>query len=66
MKHVYHVMDIMDILEISRSQAYSFVRSVYETQVPFPVLKIGKSYRIPKEPFDAWISGKFSCEEKRN
>ncbi len=31
---------------------------VYKEGRPFPVLRVGSMYRIPKEGFDMWLSGK--------
>ena len=47
----------MTILEISRSSAYRFIQDCYQKQSPFPVLKIGNNYRIPKKTFEKWIGG---------
>lgn len=57
---VYDLADIQKRLKISRTTAYDFVRKVYKEKGPFPVLKIGKMYRIPKAGFEQWISGKHS------
>ena len=54
-KIVYEVTDIMAILNISRSAAYRFIQETYKDKEPFTVLKIGKSYRIPKKSFDEWV-----------
>ena len=56
-KLVYEVTDIMELLSISRSSAYRFIQETYKNKGPFSVLKIGKSYRIPKVSFDNWING---------
>ena len=54
-KNIYEVSDIMSMLNISRASAYKFIQKVHKENGPFPVLKIGKNYRIPKKPFDEWI-----------
>lgn len=55
---VYSVSDIMNILNISRTTAYDYVKSVYEKDnPPFRVIKVGKSYRIIKSSFDKWFNG---------
>lgn len=52
---VYEVKDVMELLNISRNCAYRFVQKTYKEKGPFPVLKIGTAYRIPKKPFDIWL-----------
>ena len=54
-KKVYTVRDITQILGISRTKGYEFIQKMYELQ-KFRVIKIGTSYRIPKESFDAWLN----------
>ena len=44
------VKEIQDILKIGTNSAYNLIHSK-----PFPVIKIGQSYRIPKGPFYAWM-----------
>lgn len=46
----YTVADIQEMLNISRSTAYKLI-----DDPPFPILRIGKSIRIPKEAFDNWL-----------
>lgn len=53
---VYTVNDIQKLLGISRSKSYDFIRKVDKEKGPFRVIKIGSSYRIPKESFDKWIN----------
>lgn len=48
----YTVNDIKTMLRISRASAYQLV-----SDPPFPVVKIGRSLRIPKEAFDRWLMG---------
>ena len=43
--------------EKCHTTVYDFIKRVEKEKAPFPVLRIGNSYRIPKEAFDAWISG---------
>ncbi len=56
-KRVYDVSDIQKILNIGRSKTYEFLDETYTNQKPFTVLRIGKLYKVPKEPFDLWVSG---------
>jgi len=56
-KMFYTVEDVQRILDISKNRAYELVRNAYEAQSPFPVLKIGTIYRIPKEKFMCYARG---------
>ena len=56
-KQVYTVTEMQQILNIGREAAYRFVGDAYKNKDPFVVLKIGKSFRIPKESFDRWMRG---------
>lgn len=54
---VYTVEEIQQLLGIGRTKIYAYIEGVYKSQEPFRVIKIGRSYRIPKESFDKWING---------
>lgn len=56
-QRVYSAEDIQVILGMKRSAAYNFLTKVYKEGKPFLVHKIGAMYRVPKEDFDAWLSG---------
>lgn len=43
--------DVQDILQIGTNSAYSLLHSH-----AFPVIRIGRSYRIPAEPFYDWLN----------
>ncbi len=45
------VKEVQQILKIGTNSAYNLIHSK-----KFPVIKIGQSYRIPREPFYAWLS----------
>lgn len=45
------VKEIQQILKIGTNTAYNLIHSK-----AFPVIKIGQSYRIPREPFLAWMA----------
>lgn len=48
-KQYYTVEELMEILSIGRNTAYKLIQTK-----GFPVLKIGKSYRISIEGFQKW------------
>lgn len=48
---VYKVKDIQEILKISKNAAYELIKSA-----PFPIIRIGNTYRIAKEGFDKWLN----------
>jgi hypothetical protein len=54
-KAVYLATDIQRALGLGRSKTYEYLRTVYKTQQPFRVIKIGKVFRIPKKSFDRWL-----------
>lgn len=47
---VLTVKELQPYLQISRTKAYQLVNTP-----SFPVLRIGKSIRIPKDQLDEWI-----------
>ncbi len=51
---VYSVYDVANVLGVSKSLAYDFLREQVEKK-EFPVLKIRKTYRIPRVPFEEWL-----------
>ena len=55
---VYDLTDIQKMLKIGRTASYDFIAKAYKEGSPFPVLRVGSMYRIPKEKFDMWLSGK--------
>ena len=54
---VYTVKEIQTMLRISKSMAYALVKSG-----AFPVIKLGDTYRIPKEGFDRWVQNSNTCQ----
>ena len=60
-----HAMEFMSTKElqeelgISRTTAYSLVQSG-----EVPSIKIGRSYRIPREMFEAWVKDKARTKTK--
>ena len=55
---VYDLADIQKMLKNGRTASYDFIAKAYKEGSPFPVLRVGSMYRIPKEKFDMWLSGK--------
>ena len=45
----YTVKDIQEMLKISRTAAYKLINSNQ-----FPIVRIGRSVRVPKEGFNQW------------
>jgi excisionase family DNA binding protein len=45
------IKEIREILQIGSNSAYNLIHSK-----AFPVIRIGHSYRIPKDPFYAWLN----------
>ena len=58
-KPVLTVGDIQRILQIGRNSAYTLLHSAV-----FPVIVIGRSFRIPSEPFFAWFDRSSEVENK--
>ena len=58
----YTVSDIITLLQISRAAAYGLVAKAYQTGLPFRVVKIGDTYRIPMQSFDDWLFGRSNNE----
>lgn len=56
-RRVYSTEEIQEILGMKRSATYNFLTKVYKDGHPFLVHKVGSMYRVPKESFDAWLSG---------
>lgn len=55
-RKVYTVGEVMLILGISRVKAYQLVH-----QEGFPVVRLGRSIRIPVEAFHRWLNSQ--CEQ---
>lgn len=57
-KKVYSVQEIQDILEISLPSAYQLVaRGLFKS------MKIGRTVRVSKKSFDAWLDGEDLVQE---
>ena len=49
-QEILTVEEMRQILKIGTNSAYNLIHSG-----AFPVIKIGQTYRIPVEPFYAWL-----------
>ena len=56
---VYTIKEVQQILGVSQSAIYRLITK----SPPFRVLKIGSTYRIPKEGFDAWMQNAHDCHD---
>ena len=54
-KRVYDPSDIQKILGLGRTKVYQWLDEIYRKQNYFRVIKIGRTYKIPKESFDKWL-----------
>lgn len=54
-KVVYTVLEIQELLGCCRSKAYELVENAYLNKDAFRVIKVGKSYMVPKESFHNWL-----------
>lgn len=52
---ILSVEDIQEVLQVGKNSAYDLVKKAYENKSPFPVIKIGRLYRVPKQKFMDWI-----------
>lgn len=55
MKKVLTVKDVAELLNICEKTAYSLVRQALVKDNMFKVIKIGRLYKIPTEPFLNWL-----------
>ena len=46
---VYDLADIQRMLKIGRTASYDFIAKAYKEGSPFPVLRVGSMYRIPRK-----------------
>ena len=58
-KRTYTVAEVMDILGVSRKKAYELCNSD-----SFKVVRIGRSIRVSKSSFDAWLDQQSSFTEE--
>lgn len=60
-KKVYSPKEIQKMLGLGKESVYVFLEEVYRNKKPFIVIKIGKLYKIPKEPFNRWLNGEINA-----
>lgn len=58
---VYSPREIQKMLGLGKESVYGFLEEVYMNKKPFMVIKIGKLYKIPKEPFNRWLNGEINA-----
>ena len=51
----YDTKEVFAMLGLKESRCYTYLDKVMTTGKSFAVIRIDKQYRIPKEPFDAWV-----------
>lgn len=56
-KLVYTPTDIQRMLGIGKEKVYKYLEEVYVNKTPFVVIRVGKMYKIPKQPFNRWFNG---------
>ena len=57
MNKVLTAKDIQEILGVCEKTAYSLIQQSLKREDMFRVIKIGRNYKIPKEPFLNWLDG---------
>lgn len=55
MKKVLTATDIAELLGVCEKTAYSLIRQALTKGDMFKVIKIGRLYKIPTEPFLNWL-----------
>lgn len=54
-KKVFTAKDIQELLGVCEKTAYSLIRQAQITGGMFKVIKIGRLYKIPSQPFLDWL-----------
>lgn len=57
MKKVFTAKDIQEILGVCEKTAYSLIQQALNNKDMFKVIKIGRLYKIPRDPFLDWLDG---------
>lgn len=55
MKKVLTAKEIAELLGICEKTAYELIRQAVATGETFKVIKVGRLYKIPTEPFLNWL-----------
>lgn len=55
MKKVLTVKDIQEILGVCDKTAYGLIRQALVNGNMFKVVKVGRLYKIPRDPFLDWL-----------
>lgn len=63
MKKVLMAKDIQEILGVCEKTSYSLIREALIKGNMFKVIKIGRIYKIPTEPFLNWLDGEAYIKE---
>ena len=55
MKKVLTASDIAELLGVCEKTAYNLIRQALVTGDMFKVIKVGRLYKIPTQPFLEWL-----------
>ena len=55
MKKVLTASDVAELLGVCEKTAYSLIREAVATNNMFKVIKVGRLYKIPTQPFLEWL-----------
>ena len=55
MKKVLTATDIAELLGVCEKTAYNLIRQALVTGDMFKVIKVGRLYKIPTQPFLQWL-----------
>lgn len=55
MKKVLTAKDIAELLGVCEKTSYSLIRQAITTGKMFKVIKVGRLYKIPTQPFLEWL-----------
>ncbi|MBP3932129.1 MAG: helix-turn-helix domain-containing protein [Peptostreptococcaceae bacterium] len=55
MKKVLTASDVAELLGVCEKTAYNLIRQALVTNDMFKVIKVGRLYKIPTQPFLQWL-----------
>ena len=55
MKKVLTASDVAELLGVCEKTAYGLIRQALVTNDMFKVIKVGRLYKIPTQPFLQWL-----------